>query len=226
MTLTPVSTGDPHVSAHNEERTALNDLADEVAGKITSPPNPKVGDIPRWTGSAWGLSEIRFFEGSGQPEGRVAAPIGARYRDVDGTNGAVEWVKVAGSDTSNTGWMLIAGDTGWRNVAGLFQARSNGVANSIMLRRVNNLVDFYMDVKTPTNTSSPWTTMTLPVGFRPDFTRYGLLQDNKEAAAGSTAIMSDGSVNLYTIVSAKTDRFNGIWTTEDAWPTNLPGTAG
>ena len=30
MSLDPVSSGDPHVAAHNEEREAINDLAHEM----------------------------------------------------------------------------------------------------------------------------------------------------------------------------------------------------
>lgn len=226
MPLDDVSTNDPHVSAHNEERDAINALEVEVDSKITAPPNIKVGEFPVWTGQGWGVSDLRLFEGEGHPEGRVAAPIGSRYRDTNGTNGAVEWIKLSGLPTSNTGWLLVSGDTGWRNVLGLLALRSNGQGHVAMLRRVGDVVDLYLDLTNPTNTSSPWETMVLPVGFRPGFTRYGAMQDNKEAAAGSTAVLLDGKVNLYSLTSAKRDRYNGTWTTKDPWPTDLPGVPG
>lgn len=135
----------------------------------------------------------------------------------------MEWIKLSGLPTDNTGWLLLAGDTGWRNVAGSLTLRSNGAGHVALLRRVNNVVDLYLDLTNPTNTTSPWSPIVLPPGFRPGFTRHGAMQDNKEGAAVSTAVLSDGTVNLYTLTSAKRDRYNGTWTTEDPWPTELPG---
>jgi hypothetical protein len=223
MPLDDVSTGDPHVPAHNEERDAINLLQTQMAGKVTAPPNPKVGDMLRWDGDTWELSEIRFFEGVGSPEGVVAAPIGSRYRDTAGTNGAVEWVKRTGIATDNTGWFLLAGDTGWINIAGKVALRTSGVAHTAQLRRVGNVVDLYLDLSIPNNNASPWELFTLDLGFRPHVTRYGALQDNKEGAAVSTLVTSAGVVSLSTLVSGKRDRWNGSWTTSDPWPSDLTG---
>ena len=225
MTLLPVSTNDPHVAAHNEERAAINELDTAVGGKITAPPNPKVGDLLRWDGNSWGLAAVRHFEGVGAPEGQVAAPIGSQYFDTEGTNGAVEWRKVSGLPTSNTGWLLVAGDTGWRNVAGSLSLRTNGQGHVAKLRRVGYTVDLYLDLTTPTNTTSPWPVLVLPAGFRPGFERQGAMQDNKEGAVVSSAVMADGTVNFYTLTGGKRDRYNGTWLTTDPWPSALPGVA-
>ncbi len=226
MPLIPVSSGGAHVSAHNAERENINANEVSIQTKITKPVNPQVGDMLRFNGTSWVSSITRLFEGVGQPEGVVAAPIGSRYIDTTASSGAVEWLKVSGVNSNdNTGWFLLFGDTGWRNVSTMVDKRGSAIVNSALLRRVGDVVDLYLDLKTPTNTTSPWMVLTLPSGFLPGFSRYGALQDNNEAAATSTLVSSAGIVNLYGIVSAKTDRFSGLWTTKNPWPTVLPGSA-
>lgn len=223
--LDPVVEGGPHVSAHNEERDQINQNIDDIADRIIKPVNPKVGDILRFDGINWVPSATRLLEGSGQPEGVVAAPKGSRYTDTSGTDGAALWVKVSGTETSNTGWVLLGADTGWRDVKGAFTMRSNGIAHTGLLRRVNNLVDFYVDLTMPTNEATPFTFYVLPSGFRPDFSRYGLIQDNREGAANSTQVTAAGDCNLFGLVGGKRDRWNGSWATSDPWPSALPGIA-
>lgn len=103
MTLDDVSTGDPHVPAHNAERAAINALQNLLDSKITLPSGLATGDLLRWDGTQIVSTETRFFEGNGTPNGVVAAPVGSRYVDKLATKGAVEWVKVTDGD-SNTGW--------------------------------------------------------------------------------------------------------------------------
>lgn len=225
MTLLPVNTGDPHVAAHNEEREAINSIQDELPLKLSLPTNPLVGELLRFDGTAWARSKTRIFEGNGQPEGVVAAPIGSRYVDVGAEEGAVEWLKASGVDANdNTGWILLAGDTGWRNVSNLINRRSTAVVYAAYIRRVNQTVDMYFDFQTPTNTSTPWTFLTVPLGFRPTFLRFGVLQDNNEAAAKTTSISAAGEANLNYPEAAKRDRWNASFTTTDPWPAVLPGT--
>jgi hypothetical protein len=226
MPLTPVSSGDPHVSAHNSERDASNANEIAIQTKITKPGTPQVGDLLRFNGTTWVSSITRLFEGVGQPEGVVAAPIGSRYVDTTASKGAVEWLKISGINVNdNTGWLLLFGDTGWRNISAMVDKRGSAIVNSALLRRVGDVVDLYLDLKTPTNITSPWTVLTLPSGFLPGFSRYGALQDNNEVAATSTLLSSAGAVNLYGIVASKTDRFSGLWTTKNPWPAVLPGVA-
>lgn len=104
MPLSPVSSGDPHVPAHNSERDAINALEQNVASRIPFPPGAATGDLLRWDGVRWLTTETRFFEGEGDPNGVVAAPVGSRYVDKLATNGAVEWVKAYDGD-ANTGWV-------------------------------------------------------------------------------------------------------------------------
>ncbi len=226
MTLQPVVEGGPHVPAHNEERDAINQNTDDIANRIVKPDNPKVGDILRWNGTAWDVSTVRLLEGDVQPEGVVAAPIGSRYTDISPTAGAVEWVKTSGTDTSNTGWTMRAGDTGWRDVKGQADNRNSSAVSTLLIRRVLDVVDFYADLTVPSGGSmTSWTFYDLPTGFRPDFNRYGVIQDNREGAADSTQVLATGECILTTLHSGKRDRWNGTWITSDPWPTTLPGLA-
>lgn len=224
MPLDPVSTDDPHVAAHNEEREAINDIQEQIPLLIPKPAVPQVGDMLRYNGVAWVSSVSRLFEGNGQPQGTVAAPVGSTYIQLDGTTGAVRWLKAHGVDENdNTGWILEVGDTGWRNVLSSVALPSGAAKYTANIRRLNNWVQVYFDLDTPAAGSS-WNVMTLPVGFRPKFTMYGALTDNNEAAAKSTYVNSAGVVNL-SIITNKRDRFNGAWFTDDPWPGALPGVA-
>lgn len=223
--LVDVFVGDPLPQALNETRHAINDLTGEVEERIPFPSGAATGDLLRWDGVQWVTTETRFLEGEGRPDGVVAGPIGTRYIDKLGQQGAVEWVKRAGTSDSNTGWICLAGDTGLRNVAGLVNKRTTADVNTAILSRVGQVVDLYLDLTMPNNEASPWDVLVLPVGFRPRSTRYGLMQDNREGAAASTSIEGNGTVNLFTIQRTKRDRFNGTWTTSDPWPATLPGSA-
>ena len=76
------------------------------------------------------------IHGTGMPNGSVTAPIGTTYVDTAVTNGALKWIKQAGS--GNTGWKVLIGDTGWRTLKSVSR-----VGNSfIKIRRVNNLVTY------------------------------------------------------------------------------------
>lgn len=57
----------------------------------------------------------KLLSGSGMPGGAVTAPVGTLYTDLAATNGARVWSKTTG--TGNTGWAVIDGDTGWRDVS-------------------------------------------------------------------------------------------------------------
>ena len=77
------------------------------------------------------------IHGTGMPNGRVTAPIGTTYVDMAVTNGALKWIKQTGSD--NTGWKVIHGDTGWRNLKIVSQYGNSYVK----IRRVNNNVMYH-----------------------------------------------------------------------------------
>lgn len=223
--LNPVFVGDPLPAALNEERDAINALTGEVENKISLPAGAMTGDLLRWNGVKWVTTETRFLEGNGRPDGSVAAPVGSRYIDKVAQQGAVEWIKRSGGDT-NSGWICLGGDTGSRNINGSVDKRGTAVVNDAVIRRIGVVVELYLDLEMPNNEASPWDVVQLPAGFRPNGVRYGLLHDNKEGAAQSTAVFADGTVKLYSIVKTRRDRWNGTWSTDDPWPNDLPGTAG
>lgn len=223
--LDTVFVGDPLPAALNEERDAINNLVPEIEARIPHPAGAAYGDLLRWNGVFWETTETRFLEGDGRPDGVVAGPIGTRYIDKTGAQGAVEWVKRAGTSDSNTGWICLAGDTGWREITALVNKRTTATVHVARIRRIGVVVDLYLDLTMPNNETSPWDVLQLPVGYRTGITRFGLMQDNKEGAAASTAVLEDGTVNLYSIVKTRRDRFNGSWTTSDPWPTSYPGPA-
>ena len=67
------------------------------------------------------------LRGTGFPEGVVTAAVGTYYTDTAATNGALRWVKATG--TGNTGWKVVYGDTGWRNVSEWFDPAVWGTIN-------------------------------------------------------------------------------------------------
>lgn len=224
MPLEPVSSGDPHVPAHNGERAAINALEDAVADRIPFPSGAATGDLMRYDGVSWVTTETRFFEGEGRPDGVFAAPVGSRYIDKIAAQGAVEWVKRSGGD-SNAGWMCIAGDTGWRNIASLVATPGGAVVHLARARRIGQMVEMYFDLTMPTNNGT-WTLFTSMPGFGPGFTMYAGLHDNNElASTGGTSVDADGGVAIYKTLSVKRDRFHGTWFTSDPWPAALPGVA-
>jgi hypothetical protein len=64
------------------------------------------------------LTADNIKRGTGFPNGVVTANVGTVYIDTAITNGASSWVKKSG--TGNTGWVVLEGDTGWRDVTSIF----------------------------------------------------------------------------------------------------------
>lgn len=220
-----VFVGDPLPQALNEDRDNLEYLDAEVEKRIPFPTGAAFGDLLRWNGDSWETTETRFLEGEGRPDGVVAAPIGSRYIDKLGAQGAVEWVKRANADT-NTGWICLAGDTGDRNISADIIKRTGVTVHSAHLQRSGQVCHFYLDLTMPSagNLGSPYKVFDLPVGFRPVHDIYGGLTDNKEGAdTGGTLVAANGVINIYGPVAGKRDRYHGIWPTQDAWPAALPG---
>lgn len=222
---TDLAVGDPLPAALNEERQAINDTVLEVEQRIPYPPGAVYGDLMWWNGDDWVSTETRFLEGDGPPDGVVAAPVGSRYIDKTGAQGAIEWVKRANGDT-NTGWFCVAGDTGVRNITSLID-NGNGTVHDAKVSRIGNTVDMYLDITMPSNRTATWTLFTSLAGFGPGFLRFAAMQDNNELATSKgSQLTAAGGVILYGVIGGKRDRFNGTWSTRDPWPTVLPGVAG
>ena len=130
-------------------KSRLNDLENrpqidvsEFAKKSEVPTVDSVNDLVRIQGEqATKISTLESksayeIHGTGMPNGKVEAPIGTTYVDVEVTNGALKWIKQSGA--GNTGWKVLIGDTGWRTLNSVSR-----LGNSfIKIRRVNNLVTY------------------------------------------------------------------------------------
>ena len=130
-------------------KSRLNDLENrpqidvsEFAKKSEVPTVDSVNDLVRIQGEqATKISNLESksayeVHGTGMPNGKVTAPIGTTYVDMEVTNGALKWIKQSGSD--NSGWKVLIGDTGWRTLNSVSR-----LGNSfIKIRRVNNLVTY------------------------------------------------------------------------------------
>ena len=130
-------------------KSRLNDLENrpkidvsEFAKKSEVPTVNSVNDLVRIQGEqATKISTLESksayeIHGTGMPNGKVEAPIGTTYVDMEVTNGALKWIKQSG--TGNTGWKVLIGDTGWRTLNSVSRAGNS----FIKIRRVNNLVTY------------------------------------------------------------------------------------
>ena len=100
--------------------------------------------------------EIR---GTGSPEGRISAEIGATYIDTAKINGALKWIKT--TNGGNTGWKVVEGDTGW--VLGWQEDRGDN-KNRMYFRRINDVVHVKFEPKFNTSTISPSANLILYLG--------------------------------------------------------------
>ncbi len=186
---------------------------------------------------------VGIITGTGSPEGVVTAPVGSMYTDTAATNGAIRWIKATGS--SNTGWRVEYGDTGWRNIVGSIYAGPNLAANfptvnALYMRRIGMEVKFRFrgdatgGALVGTNAVAEMA-VGLPAGWRS--VEYATLGSGK--AGQSASLVSTSSLTTLSLVSAEppispatTSKWVGLffsimadYTTDDAWPTTLIGTA-
>ena len=154
--------------------------------------------------------------GTGSPEGKVAAPVGAIYTDTAATNGAIRWVKTSGAGSA--GWRVEYGDTGWRNVTSLLIG--DWTATAIQIRRENDLVT----LRAQGLQGSTAGFLQLSAPFVTSFTNLHVMTSSKVEnvfSNGSFALSwrTPGSINSDASYWAQ-----GTWQVTSGWPTALPGT--
>lgn len=161
----------------------------------------------------------KMMTGSGSPEGVTTAPVGSRYVDTAATRGAVEWIKATGA--GNTGWRVVYGDTGWRNLA-----PANGWTGTVLIRRVNGLVHLKLHALTATGATSGifFDTSNL-VGFRAGTAAGATLGRWLAHRTDMTLRRVFGMTEVSAWVAADVLYGEFTCTTDDNWPTTLPGTA-
>ena len=185
---------------------------------------------------AWTLQGPRT--GTGSPEGVVAAPVGTEYVDTAATNGAIKWIKATG--TGNTGWRVLYGDTGVRNVTSLLTSTWRAASSTVTVTRTGDTVVLSLNVSVSAGTLLQWwpTILTLPQGFRPASQVKAVLPDTwlgweqgplvvaaSPAPGGFVAL--ETPLDEMTVPSGEgAKRFTAsmMYPTTDPWPTVLPGT--
>ena len=178
--------------------------------------------------SGTSIGGVLYLTGTGFPEGVVTAPVGSIYIDTAVTNGASSWIKKSG--TGNTGWQVLEGDTGWRNITALWQTNSNNGFDAagllIKLRRVNNVVTLSVYGKIATGAVQSLLTFGGAEMAPPQNGELQLL-----ALGGAKALRGDTLSNGWRAELAQFGASYWVrdiktWTPHStAWPTNLPGTA-
>jgi len=171
--------------------------------------------------------------GSGFPNGVVSAPVGSIYIDTAVTNGVSSWIKKSG--TGNTGWQVLEGDTGWRettswDASGVVtgdalvtnMVAASGQAGYIRVRRVNSTV--YLSMKAFTLTGE--VLVYSYAGFRGNTSQYVTIP----LCLGSAVVKCSVGIDKYIFGSTGqnvtgTYGTEASWSTNQAWPTTLPGVA-
>lgn len=179
------------------------------------------------TATEQALATAALYTGTGFPEGKVAAPVGAVYTDTAATAGAVRWIKVSGTGT--TGWQVQYGDTGWRSVHASFMA-----SGTVKFKRTGNLVqvkagDGNFSTFTFVGTSPGWESL-IPIGFRPTSLDFLPIRDSlsKEVVGSfmlqTNAVMNPRMSSAFTSKDTVLQTGVLVYTTNDSWPSTLPGT--
>lgn len=194
--------------------------------------------IPVRTGAAFAGNTIT---GSGSPEGVVTAPVGTEYNDTAVTLGVAKWIKTSG--TGNTGWRVVFGDTGWRDITSLLAAGTLDAANTgtFSVRRENATVSVRVSNLLLAAGTGTLTLLnnTLPDGFRSAVAFSGKATRSNNATLEQNFWQSGASVSWLseaTLTGAATNTqvrpsisLTGTWSYQSistAWPSALPGTPG
>ena len=164
-----------------------------------------------------------IIRGTGFPEGVVTANVGSIYIDTAITNGASSWIKKSG--TSSTGWQVLEGDTGQRDITA--NLVNGWTATKVFVRRVNNQVYLQVEgLNAAAMTNQIF--VSLSAGFRGYSNAYVsrmlLHTAAGPAAAWRVNIEASGGVYIGNATTG-TPVLYGLapFATLDAWPSTLPG---
>lgn len=161
---------------------------------------------------------VRYFEGTGSPEGTVAAAPGAEYVDLAGTNGAWVWRKRTG--VGATGWVVVDGDTGWRNISSLI---GNGWTGTVYLRRSNSNVSLQFQLNGAAAAGPDFLAGGAPVGFRPSGFASRMIGYTTTSTPTVRRGFSMSALVLPAYPTAETLYGEHASLTGDPWPAVLPG---
>lgn len=185
-------------------------------------------DIPGQVAIALAAQAGKIVQGTGSPEGIVTAAPGTLYVDTAATLGASVWRKASG--TAKTGWTVMYGDTGWRNITSL-STTPDWTAVAIAVRRLGEMVTLQgrLTRVTAGSRAALSKVFDIPTGFRGrDYVPHGVGQSNqanKLLIASSGQTTSDFSLNGEgTWVAGEIVSFEATFMSRDPWPASLPGT--
>ncbi|MDD2326252.1 MAG: hypothetical protein PHW63_09680 [Alphaproteobacteria bacterium] len=161
---------------------------------------------------------VTQYQGTGFPNGVVAAPVGSIYTDTAATAGAIRWIKSSGG-TGNLGWEVEWGDTYWRDITA--NVLNGWTATGVHLRRLGRIVQFRAYQLDGRNATSN-IIFQLPAGFGFGGSGWHL------PMTGGQTIEVTGLRNA--MLPSGSFYFNGGYhfsssvIVTDSWPTTLPGT--
>ena len=193
-----------------------------TAAKVGALPIPDPGSYYPTDTIAAALQLIGGREqyGTGSPEGVITAPVGTYYTDTAITNGALRWAKKTGS--GNTGWQVVEGDTGWRDISSLLV---NGWTGSAYVKRTAELLTLELSALVG-NAATGTVVLTLPVGFRGVTRDSRLLYHTTAPAFKRFVLDAAGALTFLGVVpEASTIYGQSFAPPATTWATTLPGTA-
>ena len=175
--------------------------------------------------------DLMHFKGTGQPNGVVSAPPGSTYTDTAVTCGAAKWIKMWG--TGNTGWTVLYGDTGWRDISTLLINGWKNKANHMTIRRINcKVILRFPFVGLDGSAATKSVFLTLPDGFKyRNGSNYGaigtiVVGNGFELGTNANLQIVSKDFDLLSTKPSSLDMTGELsWTTDDAYPSILPGTA-
>lgn len=170
------------------------------------------------------------LRGDVDPEGAVVGNPGDVYASTDtaATQGRTLWIKVTG--TGNTGWSLVAGDTGWRDISATMV---NGWDGVLVVRRTERVVEYRLmggdDTAATLDDIAPVPTgFNLAAGTVTPVPATGLARSI--AGVASRQFVADAatlSIPTAVAVAGSLTDWQGsiVGHATDVWPTVLPGSA-
>ena len=178
---------------------------------------------PSTYGIRLGYSGPAIKSGPGSPESVVTAPVGSIWFQTDSTVGVTHWRKASG--TGNTGWVVMSGDTGWRDVSADL---TNGWTGTLQIRRINDVVHLRgWSMANAAATNIGYYALPTP-GWRPaSNTVAGTAYSTTNATIAYNVIGSTSACRMPYTGSWASHVFttNLSWIPNEAWPTSLPGSA-
>ena len=206
-------------------------VADVVANYVLKSGDTMTGQL---VAPSYDVSGAKILSSTGFPEGVVTAPVGSIYIDKAITNGVSSWIKKSG--TGSTGWLVLEGDTGWRDITALFGSQLSTTYNpndyGVYIRRKDEVVT--INFKCAIGTGYSGSSVGMPAGFKAGGSSSNIalpfsilnLWQTAGSNTGQVQISTTFSFVVFTDITAGTRYYGSLtYIANDAYPSTLPGTA-